>query len=65
MIWKAVIKVILCHPRRWDWFRIQHEKNALNLTIICDTLTLAKTSGFVCKLQVSVPSIRLGLLISD
>ena len=61
MIWKAVIKGVLCHLRRWDWFRIMHEINALNLKIMCDTLTLVDTSGFVDKLRASVPSIRLDL----
>ena len=50
---------------RGGLFRIQHEINALNLQIICDTtLTLVDTSGSVDKLRVSVPSIRLGLRIS-
>ena len=36
----------------------------MSLKIICDTtLTLVDTSGFMDKLRVSVPSIRLGLLI--
>jgi hypothetical protein len=46
---------------RVGWFRIQHEINALNLNIICDTLTLVATFR-VCgsKLWVLVPSIRVG-----
>jgi hypothetical protein len=47
------------------WFAIMHEINALNLKIICDTLTFVETSGFVDKLQVLVPSVCLGLRISE
>jgi hypothetical protein len=50
---------------RGGWFAIMHEIKALNLQIICDTLTLVDTSRFVDKLRVSVPSIRFGLLISE
>ena len=55
MIWKAVIKGVLCKVIRGGWFAITHEINAINRKIICDTLTLLsleESSGFMNNLRV-------------